>query len=472
MFTKVPHVFQNLGDGTYWHSGYLAIRQAVASKATITYKILFNDAVAMTGGQPVDGVISVDRVARQVESEGVEKVVVVSDDIDKYDTQHHLYPPGTEFHPREAMDAVQRRLREIAGVTVLIYEQTCAAELRRRRKKGEAARRAAPSKAAPPLRGSIAGGDRGSDVVDPARRIVINERVCEGCGDCSVQSNCVAVLPRETALGRKRQIDQSSCNKDYSCVKGFCPSFVTVEGGRLKKGKGSAVTSDEVFSLPEPQIISSETPYGVLVTGIGGTGVITIGQILGVAAHLEGKGVSVLDMSGLAQKYGAVMSHVQLAARPEALTATRIDTGGANLVIGGDLVVSASTEAVAKMASGHTRAVINATVTPTADFVRNPNWQLPGSDLRHDIVEACGKSAVDFVAATELATGLMGDAIATNMFLLGYAYQRGWLPVTGESLERAIELNGVAVELNKQSFLWGRRAAVDAEQVERLAKPA
>src|SRR5207248_2722729 len=347
---------------------------------------------------------------------------------------------------RDELDRVQRELREMPGVSALIYDQTCASEKRRRRK-----RNAYP---------------------DPAVRAVINEAVCEGCGDCSVKSNCLSVEPLETECGRKRVINQSSCNKDFSCLKGFCPSFVTVEGGRLKKGRSATKSGVDFPPVPDPASASLKQPYGVLVTGIGGTGVITIGQILGMAAHLEGKGVSVLDMSGLAQKYGAVMSHVQLAERPEALSATRIDTGGADLVVGCDLVVSASTEAVAKMAPGRTRAVVNASVTPTADFVRNPDWQLPGSDLQHDILEACGKAAVDFVAATELATGLMGDAIATNMFMLGYAWQKGWVPVARASLERAIELNGVAVEFNKQSFAWGRRAAVDLERVLRVAKPA
>jgi indolepyruvate ferredoxin oxidoreductase len=300
--------------------------------------------------------------------------------------------------------------------------------------------------------------------------VVINEMVCEGCGDCSAKSNCLSVEPLETEFGRKRVINQSSCNKDYSCLKGFCPSFVTVEGGKLRKGKSSAVSSSEDFVLAEPESPSLQTPYGILVTGIGGTGVITIGQIVGMAAHLEGKGVSVLDMSGLAQKYGAVMSHVQVAARPEDLRATRIDTGSASLVLGCDLVVTASTEAIAKMAPSLTRAVVNATVTPTAEFVKNPNWKLPGSDLYGDIRETSQQA--EFVAATELAGGLMGDAIATNMFMLGYAYQKGWVPVAGESLLRAIELNGVAVEFNKQSFLWGRRAAVDLARVERIARPA
>jgi indolepyruvate ferredoxin oxidoreductase len=345
---------------------------------------------------------------------------------------------------RDELDKVQRELREMPGVSALIFDQTCASEKRRRRKRNE--------------------------FPDPAVRAVINERVCEGCGDCSAKSNCLSVEPLETEFGRKRVINQSSCNKDYSCVKGFCPSFVTVEGGRLKKGKASAVSTDEAFSLEEPPAVSLDSPYGILITGIGGTGVITIGQIIGVAAHLEGKGVSVLDMSGLAQKYGAVMSHVQVAANPAGLHAARLDTGGARLVIGCDMVVSASTDAIAKMTAEQTRAVVNGSVTPTAEFVRNPNWQLPGSDLQRDISETCKEAA--FVPATELASGLMGDAIATNMFMLGYAYQRGWVPVSAASLERAIELNGVAVDFNKKSFVWGRRAAVDLERVRRIATPA
>jgi indolepyruvate ferredoxin oxidoreductase len=340
---------------------------------------------------------------------------------------------------------VQRELREMPGVSALIYDQTCASEKRRRRK-----RNAYP---------------------DPAIRAVINEMVCEGCGDCSVKSNCLSVEPLETEFGRKRVINQSSCNKDYSCLKGFCPSFVTVEGGRLRKGRSASAARDEFPPIQEPQLPSLDKAKGILVTGIGGTGVITIGQIVGMAAHLEGKGVSVLDMSGLAQKYGAVMSHVQVAATPEDLHATRLDTGGAHLVLGCDLVVSASTEAIAKMAPSRTHAVVNANVTPTAEFVRNPNWKLPGSDLQGDIAEACGGN-VDFVPATEMATGLMGDAIATNMFMLGYAYQKGWIPVAATSLERAIELNGVAIEFNKKSFLWGRRAALDQERVQRIATPA
>jgi indolepyruvate ferredoxin oxidoreductase len=442
-FTKEKHIFANLGDGTYFHSGLLAIRAAVAAKVSMTYKILYNDAVAMTGGQHHDGPLDPAMISRQIAAEGVKPIVIVTDEPEKYPHGTN-WAPGVTIRHRDELDAVQKELREIQGVSALIYDQTCASEKRRRRK-----RNAFP---------------------DPAVRAVINEMVCEGCGDCSAKSNCLSVEPLETEFGRKRAINQSSCNKDYSCLKGFCPSFVTVEGGRLKKGKSAAKTGDDFPELSNPEIPDLKTPYGILVTGIGGTGVITIGQIVGVAAHLEGKGVSVLDMSGLAQKYGAVMSHVQVAARPEGLNATRLDTGGASLVIGCDLVVTASTEAVSKMSSSLTRSIVNASVTPTADFVRNPDWRLPGSDLQSDIRDA--SQTADFVAATELAAGLMGDAIATNMFMLGYAWQKGWLPVAAQSLERAIELNGVAVDFNKQSFLWGRRAAVDRARVERIARPA
>ncbi|HEX2651913.1 MAG TPA: indolepyruvate ferredoxin oxidoreductase family protein [Burkholderiales bacterium] len=451
-FTNEKHIFANLGDGTYYHSGLLAIRAAAAAKVNMTYKILFNDAVAMTGGQHHDGPLDPALISRQIAAEGVQPIVVVTDEPAKYPAGIN-WAPGVTVRHRDELDAVQRELRETPGVSAIIYDQTCASEKRRRRK-----RNAYP---------------------DPAKRAFINERVCEGCGDCSTKSNCLSVEPLETEFGRKRRINQSSCNKDYSCVNGFCPSFVTVEGGRLKKGKAASLAeaagsqiADAFPALPEPALPSLGAPWGILVTGIGGTGVITIGQIIAVAGHLEGKGVSVLDMSGLAQKYGAVTSHVKIAEKPEGLYASRLDTGEANLVIGCDLVVSAGADSLARMAPERTHAAINASVTPTADFVRNPNWQLPGSDLKHDITEACGGKNVDFVAASELATGLMGDAIATNMFMLGYCWQRGWVPLSRESLERAIELNGVAVDFNRRSFLWGRRAAVDLDRVRRIAMPA
>ncbi|HUN67303.1 MAG TPA: indolepyruvate ferredoxin oxidoreductase family protein, partial [Burkholderiales bacterium] len=444
-FTEEKHIFANLGDGTYYHSGLMAIRAAVAAKVSMTYKILYNDAVAMTGGQPHDGPLDPAMISRQIAAEGVRPIVIVTDEPEKYPAGTN-WAPGVTIRHRDELDAVQRELREQPGVSALIYDQTCASEKRRRRK-----RNAYP---------------------DPAKRAVINEMVCEGCGDCSTKSNCLSVEPLETEFGRKRTINQSTCNKDYSCVKGFCPSFVTVEGGRLKKGKSTAASTDEVFSLEEPKTISLDAPFGVLVTGIGGTGVITIGQILGMAAHLEGKGVSVLDMSGLAQKYGAVMSHVKIAASAAEVHVARLGTGDARLVIGCDLVVSATGDALDKMNSANTCALVNGTTTPTADFVRNPNWQLPGSDLQRDILEACGGRNAEFIPAAELATALMGDSIATNMFMLGYAWQKGWVPLGREAIERAIELNGVAVAFNQQSFVWGRRAAVDLQRVRRIAIPA
>ena len=449
-FTSEKHIFANLGDGTYFHSGLMAIRAAVAAKVSMTYKILFNDAVAMTGGQHHDGPLDPAIISRQIAAEGVKPIVIVTDEPGKYPAGTN-WAPGITVRHRDELDAVQREIREMPGVSAIIYDQTCASEKRRRRKRNE--------------------------YPDPAKRVVINEAVCEGCGDCSSKSNCLSVEPLETEFGRKRTINQSTCNKDFSCVKGFCPSFVTVEGGQLKKGRKSAQDGDEFPPLPEPAAPGLAAPFGVVITGIGGTGVITIGQILAMAAHLEGKGVSVLDMSGLAQKYGAVMSHVKIAPRPEDLHAARIGMGDAGLVIGCDLVVTASADALSRMGPDRdgqtgTRAIVNATTSPTAEFVKNPNWQLPGSDLTHDINAACGEQNTAFVPFAALATALMGDSIATNMFMLGYAYQRGWVPLSGLAIERSIDLNGIAVEFNRKSFIWGRRAAVDLERVRRIAMPA
>ena len=444
-FSNTKHIFANLGDGTYYHSGLMAIRAACAAKVNMTYKILFNDAVAMTGGQKHDGPMDPASISRQIAAEGVNPIVIVTDEPEKYPAGVN-WAPGVTVRHRDELDAVQRELRELTGVSAIIYDQTCASEKRRRRKRG-----AFP---------------------DPAKRVVINDMVCEGCGDCSDKSNCLSVEPLETEYGRKRAINQSTCNKDYSCVKGFCPSFVTVEGGRLKQGKaGAAKTADDFPALPEPMPAAIDRAYGVLVTGIGGTGVVTIGQILAMAAHVEGKGVTVLDMSGLAQKGGPVMSHVRIAQTPEDLHAARIGTGEASLVIGCDLVVAASPEALAKMSAPKTHAVINATTAPTADFVRNPNWQLPGAKLLQDIAANCGKNNVDFISAGSISTSLMGDSIATNMFMLGYALQKGWTPVSAAAVEKAIALNGVAVEFNLKSFVWGRRAAVDPARVEKIATP-
>jgi indolepyruvate ferredoxin oxidoreductase len=443
-FTSCPHVFANIGDGTYFHSGLLAIRAAVAAGVNMTYKILYNDAVAMTGGQHHDGPLDPGIISRQIAAEGVQDIVAVIDE--KEPLPAGLYwAPGVTLRPREELDAVQRELREKKGVSAIIYVQTCATEKRRRRKRDE--------------------------FPDPPRRVVINELVCEGCGDCSVASNCLSVEPLETEFGRKRAINQSACNKDYSCLKGFCPSFVTVEGGALRRGKAAGGEAD-FPPLPEPRPRDLERPHATLVTGIGGMGVITIGQIMAMAAHLEGKGATVLDMSGLAQKFGPVMSHVRIARSPAELYSVRVGVGAADLVLGCDLVVTTGTEALSKMNDRTTKVVANATVSPTAEFVKNPDWQLPGSRLEADLVDAAGSKNVEFVPAGKLATALMGDAIATNMFMLGYAFQKGWVPIAEESLVRAIELNGVAVEFNKKALRWGRRAAADRERVERLATPA
>ncbi|WP_338413631.1 indolepyruvate ferredoxin oxidoreductase family protein [uncultured Sphaerotilus sp.] len=443
MFTREPHVFQNLGDGTYYHSGYLAIRQAVAAKATLTYKILFNDAVAMTGGQPVDGVTSVDRIARQVEAEGVRQVVVLSDDIRKYDGQHAQFPPGTTFHDRSELDAVQRRLREVPGVTVLIYEQTCAAEKRRRRKKKE--------------------------LVDPPKRLFIHQSVCEGCGDCTVQSNCVAVLPEETPFGRKRRIDQSSCNKDYSCAKGFCPSFVGVVGGRLKKHVGAlvgAAGADSPFrrridALPLPAAHVWTAPYDLLVTGVGGTGVVTVGALIAMAAHLEGKAASVLDFMGFAQKGGAVLSFVRLADRPERLHQVRIDAQQADALLACDLVVGASADALQTVRHGRTRVLANTHETPVAESLRNPDASLKAPLLLQKIEHAAGAGQVRTLDAQRLAEDFLGDAIVSNIVALGFAWQAGLVPVSLAAMQRAIALNGVAVENNQNAFALGRLAAAD-----------
>ncbi|HEY8607112.1 MAG TPA: indolepyruvate ferredoxin oxidoreductase family protein [Noviherbaspirillum sp.] len=456
-FTEEQHVFSNLGDGTYFHSGILAIRAAVAAKVNITYKILYNDAVAMTGGQNVDGPLDPAMISRQIAAEGVQPIVVVTDDPDKYPAGVN-WAPGVTIRHRDELDAVQKELRGAKGVSAVIYDQTCASEKRRRRKK--------------------IGPDGKPAYPDPAKRAVINEAVCEGCGDCSVQSNCLSVEPLDTEFGRKRQINQSSCNKDFSCVKGFCPSFVTVEGGQLRKPKKAAVGDDAGTAklpilqgnrLPQPQLPGTAHPFGIIVTGVGGTGVITIGQILAMAAHLEGKGVSVLDMSGLAQKGGPVMSHVRLADRQEDIHSTRVGTGAADLVIGCDAIVTAGRDALSRMGEGRTYAAVNTTGTPTAAFVKNPDWQHPGALAERDIQAACGSDRADFIDAGRVATALMGDSIATNMFMLGYAWQKGWVPLSEAALIRAIELNDVSVEFNKQAFVWGRNAAHDWAAVERLA---
>jgi len=443
-FSTRPHVFQNIGDGTYNHSGYMAIRGAIASGVNVTYKILFNDAVAMTGGQKNDGGLDVPQIARQVAAEGAKRVVVVTD-------EPHKYPSGTKWperltiHHRDDLDAVQRELAQVPGCTVLIYDQTCAAEKRRRRKRGQ--------------------------FPDPDRRVIINELVCEGCGDCGVQSNCVSVQPLETEFGRKRTIDQSSCNKDFSCLKGFCPSFVTVEGAQLRKGK-DALAPAGGSALPEPTLPAIGQTYGIIVTGIGGTGIVTVGAIIGMAAHLEGKGVGVIDMAGLAQKGGAVQSHIRIAEDPADIHAIRVAAAGADLVLGGDIVVAGNKKVLSAVKSGATKVVVNTAEMLPGEFTRNTEFSLPSERLRRAISGAAGPDNSHFLNASRLATALLGQTLGANMFLLGYAYQIGGLPLTAAAIERALELNGEAVVMNVAAFRWGRRAALDLAAVEKLAAPA
>jgi indolepyruvate ferredoxin oxidoreductase len=435
-FSTRKHVFQNLGDGTYTHSGSLAIRWAVASGTTVTYKLLYNDAVAMTGGQQAEGHLTPDQMARQVAAEGVRRIAIVTDDPQKYPPGTQ-WPAGATIHHRDDLDAVQRELATVEGVSLLLYDQTCATEKRRRRKRGS--------------------------YPDPDKRIIVNELVCEGCGDCGVQSNCVSVQPLETEFGRKRQIDQSNCNKDFSCVKGFCPSFVTVHGARPKKAAPRRLDAGAFGSgdIPEPRIPALDRSFAVVVTGVGGTGVVTIGAILGMAAHLEGKGCGMIDMAGLAQKGGAVFSHVKLAPRPEDIHAIRVSAGQADLVLGCDLTVTGSKKVLGAIKPKGSLVVVNTAESLPGDFTRNADFSLPFERIKRSILSASGREQSHFVDATAAAVAFLGNAIAANMFMLGYAWQFGGVPLSREALMRAIELNGEAVPMNKQAFELGRRAAHD-----------
>lgn len=431
-YTGEKHRFVNLGDGTYFHSGILAIRAAVAAKANITYKVLYNDAVAMTGGQSVDGDLSAEQIAHQLKAEGVSPIVLVTDEPELY-TDSEL-PAGTQIKHREELDRVQRQLRELQGCNAIVYAQTCAAEKRRRRKRGLLA--------------------------DPARRVMINSAVCEGCGDCSIQSNCVSIEPLDTAMGRKRQINQSSCNKDFSCVQGFCPSFVTVEGGALRKrAMPDKTVMQEV--LPEPVLPQlGDASWNIAVTGVGGTGVLTIGALLGMAAHVDGQASMILDMAGLAQKGGAVLSHVRLARTPDMVSSPHIVAGGADLLIAADAVVAASRDGIVLCDSSRTVAVVNTTTAPVASFVRHRDI-----DFKYSAVEA--RIAKDVACATHFqpfgktAEARVGDTIATNIMMLGYAWQNALVPLSFEALDTAIALNGVAVDANRLAFYWGRKLAID-----------
>jgi indolepyruvate ferredoxin oxidoreductase len=438
-FNGGQHVFQNLGDGTFYHSGSLAIRQAIAAGTNITYKILYNDAVAMTGGQPVDGPLSVQGIAQSVRAEGVERIALVSDEPELFHAGD--FPAGTTISHRRDMDAIQRELRDIPGVTVLIYAQTCATEKRRRRKRGK--------------------------LEDPQKFVVINDLVCEGCGDCSVESNCLSVVPKETPFGRKRQIDHDSCNKDYSCLNGFCPSFVTVEGN-VQRPKVSSRYGKQLESLattlPAAEIPAIDTCYDLLVTGVGGTGVVTVGALITMAAHLERKGASELDFMGFAQKFGPVLSYLRIGDQPAAINQVRIEPARADALIGCDLVVSSSPKASVTYQRGHTRALVNTAEMLTGDFVRYRDASLRAEER----VKAIGEDRVSTIDANKLAHRLMGDTIYANVLMLGGAWQEGLIPVSLDALLRAIELNGVKIEENKQAFTWGRIAATRLDAIAEL----
>lgn len=443
-FTTESHVFANIGDGTYAHSGLLAIRQAIAAHVPITYKLLFNGFVSMTGGQSVEGGQTPAQILASLAGEGVRKMAVVTDEPERY--KGVSLPAGATLHHRTELEEVQKAFRNYPDVSVIVYDQACATERRRLRKRGKWA--------------------------DPDKRTFINAAVCEGCGDCGAVSNCMSIEPLETELGRKRKINQASCNKDYSCVEGFCPSFVTVHGGKLKKAGASRPSSAaEAWSvpLPEPVIAPLAHVHSVLIGGIGGTGVVTIGQTLAMAAHLQGHYSSNLDVTGLAQKYGAVNSHVRISPKPELLHATRIAAGEADCMIGCDLVVAGMEDSFSRLSPGRTRAVICTDPVPTAEFARNPDWVLDAAGLTERLAETLGEGTL-FLEGQRLAIELMGDPIAANMLMLGAAWQSGQIPLALQAIERAIELNGVAVEMNKQAFVWGRRAAHDLQAVEKIAR--
>ncbi|MFM7785143.1 MAG: 2-oxoacid:acceptor oxidoreductase family protein, partial [Gammaproteobacteria bacterium] len=437
-FTGGGHIFQNLGEGTWFHSGSLAIRQAIAAGANINYKILFNDAVAMTGGQPVDGRITVPGLVAQLRAEGVHTIAVLGPDPAVW--HRHDFPHGVDFRHRDDLDAVQRELREVPGVTALVYDHACATETRRKRKRG----------LAPPV----------------GTRLLINEAVCEGCGDCGVQSNCVAIQPQDTALGRKRRIDQGACNADYSCLQGFCPSFVGVQGARLRRTVAPAEPfAERLAALEQPLAVPLDRVHGLLLAGVGGTGVVTVGALVAMAAHLEGKGSAVLDFTGFAQKGGSVLSYVRIARSPAEIHQVRIDRGAADALVACDLLVGTDPRTLTVLGRERTRVLANSFETPGGDFVLSPDADMAIPARIARLREAVGNARVGVLDATRLAERLCGDAVFANVLMLGCAWQLGMVPVSGSALDRAIALNGAAVEGNRRAFGWGRLAAVDPHWV-------
>ena len=437
-FVEMPHIFQNLGDGTYFHSGLLAIRACVAANVNITYKILLNGAVGMTGGQPIEGEefageVTAPHVANQVRSEGVSRIAIVSDDPAKFSGLKEQFPPGVTFSHRDLLDEVQRELREHKGVSVLIYDQSCATERRRLRKRGK--------------------------LPDSEVRLFINTEVCEGCGDCGVQSNCIAIEPVETEFGRKRRINQSVCNTDLSCLRGFCPSFVTVVGGKPRPLSGKTdLAHARDLELPDPELPEIGDGYSLLVAGIGGNGVITIGAILGMAAHMEEQAVTILDNTGFAQRNGSVMSHIRLAENADRMGSARIPPGSANLVLGCDAIVAASPDSLSMMNPSSCKAVVNSFVAPTSAFAGNPDLRIESGTLLKKISDRIGPEGTFDVDATEISSALLGNALGANMFLVGFAWQAGLVPLRREAIETAIKLNGASVQMNLDAFKLGRLA--------------
>jgi len=440
-FTKTKHIFQNLGDGTYYHSGLMAIRGAVATGVNITYKILYNDAVAMTGGQPHDGPNTVESIAKQTLAEGAKKVVIVTDKPEIHQANSGI-PDNVEIKHRSLLEQVQLEFREIEGTTIIIYEQTCATEKRRRRKRGL--------------------------MEDIAKRAFINDAVCEGCGDCSVKATCISILPKETELGRKRKIDQNNCNKDFTCIEGFCPSFVTVYGGAPRKPQGITIDSSLFANLPTPALNPLSKAYNIMVTGIGGTGVITIGAILSMAAHMEGRAASVYDMTGLAQKGGGVFSHLKIADNLADLNAQRIGKAESDLIIGCDLLAATGQDAIQSINKNNTLVLTNSDVNPTVQFQFVPDVDFNNSLAEQSLKEACGKIHYTSIDATTLALNLLGDSIATNMLMVGYAFQQGLIPVSADAIKKAINLNGIRIEFNLNAFNLGRLMADSPEQITML----
>ena len=437
-FCKTTHMFQNLGDGTYAHSGSLAIRQAVAAGVNITYKILHNDAVAMTGGQIVDGNLTVPQITRQLHAEGVTRIAVLSDEPDKYSSVKD-FAPGVTTHDRDQLDLVEQEMSKISGVTALIYDQLCAAEKRRRKRRKKS---------------------QGIET-----RLFINEAVCDGCGDCVKESNCLSVIPRPTTLGMKRQVDQSSCNIDLSCLRGFCPSFISITGARPATILSNETSQLEkaIANLPQPQLPDMKDSFDMVVTGIGGQGVVTIGRIVGMAAHLQGMGSSVLDFPGLAQKGGGVMSYIRLNKNADTVQSSRVPLGKADLLLAGDMVTALDMETVGRIGKNVTRAVVNTHVSPTGSNVLNPDSLMDAQRLKNGIISAVGDTSPLFVNATRLSEKLAGDTITANMLLLGYAWQAGTIPISAEAINQAIRLNGAGSETNTRCFTYGRLAAHDPD---------